>query len=138
MSLLNTQYINVGFKTYVPLDTIDYILDSTEQRYKRLTIEMKKEGLIKLDATKRRKCRSLIITKDKKGILSAFPPEYLLGLNVDDEIPDKLREQDKIEKAKGRVRYYKWRLEHGLATEEEYRKACEEAETLRVQAETEA
>nr|DAP30603.1 MAG TPA: protein of unknown function (DUF370) [Caudoviricetes sp.] len=138
MSLLNTQYINVGFKTYVPLDTIDYILDVSEQRYKRLNIAMKKDGMIKLDATRRRKCRSLIITKDKMGIQSAFPPEYLLGFNIDDEIPDKLREQDKVEKAKGRVRWYKWRLEHGLATEEEYRRACEEAKTLGIQKETEA
>nr|DAN18580.1 MAG TPA: protein of unknown function (DUF370) [Bacteriophage sp.] len=138
MSLLNTAYINVGFKTYVPLDSIDYILDSTEQRYKRLVIAMKKEGMIKLDATKRRKCRSLIVTKDKMGILSAFPPEYLLGLNVDDEIPEKLVEQDKIEKAKGRIRYYKWGYEHGYKTEEEYRRACEEAKTLGIQEETEA
>lgn len=43
MSLLNTAYINVGFKSYVPLDSIDYILDSTEQRYKRLVIAMKKK-----------------------------------------------------------------------------------------------
>nr|DAT38172.1 MAG TPA: protein of unknown function (DUF370) [Caudoviricetes sp.] len=138
MSLLNTQYINVGFKTYIPLETIDYILDATEQRYKRLTIAMKKDGLIKLDATKRRKCRSLIVTKDKMGILSAFPPEYLLGLDVDNSIPDKLREQDKIEKAKGRVRFYKWRYENGLATEEEYRRACEKAKTLGIQEETDS
>ncbi len=52
MSLLNTQYINVGFKTYIPLETIDYILDATEQRYKRLTIAMKKRRINKIRCNK--------------------------------------------------------------------------------------
>ena len=59
-------------------------------------------------------------------------------LNVDDEIQEKLLEQDKIEKAKGRIRYYKWGYEHGYKTEEEYRRACEEAKTIGIQEETEA
>ena len=75
----------------------------------------------------------------KSATITTGVKKYRYYLTSDnDEIPDKLREQDKVEKAKGRVRWYKWRLEHGLATEKEYRKACEKAKTLGIQEETEA